>query len=154
MTASDDQPDSLDDATDAAITKLCEEGESLFEARRYDEACAKYLKALDLVPEPKDRWSAALWIYTALADSRFEERKFEEALRWAIESKKAAGGLENPFVWFLAGKCDFELGNLKEAANELMTAYVLDGDRIFEGQDPKYRAYLSTVAILDESPSK
>jgi len=149
MTNIEDDGSSLDDKTHEAVTNLCEEGQELFEADRFDEACAKYLGALDLLPQPKGDWSAALWIYAALADSRFRQKNFEEALSWAIEGKKAAGGVESAFIWLTAGKCDFELKNLKAAANELITAYMLTGEDIFDGEDPKYRAFLATVAILD-----
>lgn len=49
----------------------------------------------------------------------------------------------NPFLHLRLGQCQFELGNLDRAADELARAYMGAGADIFEGAD-KYFAFLKT----------
>jgi hypothetical protein len=52
----------------------------------------------------------------------------------------------NPFIHFRLGQCQFELGNLDRAADELMRAYMGAGREIFDQDDPKYFQFLATRA--------
>jgi hypothetical protein len=50
----------------------------------------------------------------------------------------------NPFLHLRLGQCQWELGNLDRAADELTRAYMGAGDEIFESEDPKYLSFLKT----------
>jgi hypothetical protein len=52
--------------------------------------------------------------------------------------------LGNPFLHLRLGQCRFELGDLDRAADELARAYMADGEDVFDGEDPKYLAFLKT----------
>jgi len=49
----------------------------------------------------------------------------------------------NPFLHLRLGQCQFELGELDRAADELARAYMGAGAKIFEGGD-KYFSFLKT----------
>jgi hypothetical protein len=64
------------------------------------------------------------------------------------------GALGNPFLHLRFGQCQFELGELDRAADELMRAYMAAGAEIFKDQDPKYIAFLKSRAKDIETPKK
>ena len=42
------------------IREYSEEGEKLFYDGRFSEALGKYMKAFDMIPEPKQKWEASV----------------------------------------------------------------------------------------------
>jgi hypothetical protein len=64
------------------------------------------------------------------------------------------GAIGNPFLHLRLGQCQFELGNLDRAADELMRAYMGGGPEIFENDDQKYVKFLQTRAEGVEAPRK
>jgi hypothetical protein len=48
----------------------------------------------------------------------------------------------NPFLHLRLGQCQFELGNLDRAADELARAYMGAGLEIFDSEDAKYFEFL------------
>ena len=60
------------------------------------------------------------------------------------------GALGNPFLHLRLGQCQFELGGLDRAADELDRAYMGAGTDIFDDEDDKYFAYVKTR--LDPPP--
>ena len=44
----------------------------------------------------------------------------------------------NPFLHLRLGQCQFELGDLERAADELARAYLIEGIAIFTDDDQKY----------------
>jgi hypothetical protein len=60
----------------------------------------------------------------------------------------------NPFLHLRLGQCQFELGALDGAADELMRAYMGAGSDIFKDQDPKYLRFLQSRAKDVKGPRK
>ena len=58
----------------------------------------------------------------------------------------------NPFLHLRLGQCQFELGNLDRAADELMRAYMAGGPELFEDEDARYLRFLATRAEGIETP--
>ena len=54
------------------------------------------------------------------------------------EAYYAIGGKLNPYINFMMGKCLYLLNKKKEAASYLHMAYELDGETIFEDEDPVF----------------
>ena len=50
----------------------------------------------------------------------------------------------NPIIHFNKGFCHFELNELDHAEESFTRAYMLEGQKIFENQDPKYFEFLKT----------
>jgi tetratricopeptide (TPR) repeat protein len=133
----------LDDSTHKRIQALCAEGDALAEKAHYPDALKKYWAAWGLLPEPQTDWEAATWILAAVGDANFLGGDFvagRDNLSLAMHYPDAIG---NPFLHLRLGQCQFELGNLDRAADELARAYMGAGAEIFEGAD-KYFAFLKT----------
>lgn len=106
-------------------------------------ALKHYWSAWDLLPEPQTEWEAATWILAAIGDANFLGNDFEagrDNLSLAMHCPNAIG---NPFLHLRLGQCQFELGNLDRAADELARAYMGAGSDIFEDAE-KYFTFLKT----------
>jgi tetratricopeptide (TPR) repeat protein len=148
------EPLELPDQLHAEIQRLCAEGDALAEESNYASALEKYWEAFDLLPDPKENWSAGTWILAAIGDANFLSGDFtagKDNLAMAMRFPEALG---NPFFHLRLGQCQFELGNLDRAADELMRAYMGHGPDLFKDEDPKYLVFLSTRAKGIELPGQ
>ncbi len=144
--------ETLDDALYDQITALCKQGDDLFETGRLDEALERYNQAWALLPDPKHQWEAATWILTAIGDANYTKGDYQMARNALTGAMHCPDAIGNPFIHLRLGECQFELGDLDRAADELMRAYMGAGPEIFEGDDPKYLRFLSTRAKDIEVP--
>lgn len=128
----------LNDKVYSEITALCEAGDEYCEKDKYEKAIKKYEEALRLIPDPKYDWEASTWVYVAIGDAYYMQDKYSEALNYFSESFKCPDGITNPFILLRLGECYYELGNLKQAQEYLLRAFMLEGDEIFDGEDEKY----------------
>jgi tetratricopeptide (TPR) repeat protein len=120
------------------IVALSEEGDLFAEKEQFDDALTHYHEALSLLPEPKTDWEAATWLYTAIGDACFSKQDFDEALNAFEKALTSADGTGNPYIWFSLGQVFFEQGNKEKAKTHFFSAYMLDGDAIFEDENPEY----------------
>ncbi len=128
----------LDNKLFDEIKDLCAKGDEQYEEDLLEEAVASYKKALSLLPEPKEKWEAALWIYTALGDAYFNMDELETAEQYLQKAMACPDGPLNPYIQLMLGKTLYELGKGEEAQDHLLRAYELDGEEVFEDEDPKY----------------
>ena len=135
----------LDDLIYNKIVKLSNEGDNLVSRCKFDEAISKYEKALDLLPSSHYLWEAATWLYVAIGDTYFLENKFEIALNFFLEAQKCPNALANPFIYVRIGECFYEKGNFIKAKENLLRAYMLDGEDVFSDADPKYLKYIEQI---------
>lgn len=127
--------DSLDEAE-----RLFAEAESFADEEADDEALALFRAAWDALPEPRGEQEPAVRILTAIADSHFHLGEWDacrDAIQHAFRCGADAG---NPFLRLRLGQALFELGDVREAENWLVPAYLSEGRSLFEGEDPKYLA--------------
>lgn len=134
----------LEDKIYEKIVQLCKDGDSIADNKFYPEAIEKYKEALSLIPNPKTEWQATTWILVAIADALFLDERFEEALINLKNAIECPEGFGNPFIHLRLGQCYYETGNLNQAAEELVRAYGLEGEEIFEDDDPKYLKFLKS----------
>lgn len=135
----------LDVALQAQVTQLLRHGHEHARRRAYSAAVDCYDQALSLLPQPVDRWKAALGLQVARADALFRAGRFQEVretLRGAIESTRAIG---NPFIHLRLGQALLECGERYEAANWLAGAYLSGGRDLFAADDPKYLQFVEAV---------
>ena len=144
----------LTDEVYAKIQHLCARGDQHASTRDFADALKFYWLAWDLVPQPKTNWDAATWILGAIGDVNFQGHDYEAGRDNLTNAMTCPGGLGNPFLHLRLGQCQFELGELDRAADELMRAYMGAGADIFQDQDPKYVEFLKTRAKDIESPKK
>jgi tetratricopeptide (TPR) repeat protein len=125
------------------IQAICKKGDALAEKGQYPGALQQYWTAWSLLSEPQTDWEAATWILAAIGDANFLSGDYDagkDNLSLAMQCPDAIG---NPFLHLRLGQCQYELGNLDQAADELARAYMGAGSDIFEGAD-KYFAFLKT----------
>lgn len=120
------------------ITGLCSKGDEFVELSDYENAIKMYLKALDLVPEPKNNWASSTWIYTALGDTCYMNKDFNAAKEFLFNAINCPDGIENPFIMLRLGESLYELGDVMRAKEYLLRAYILEGYSIFDSEDDKY----------------
>ena len=133
----------LSDEAHERIQALCEKGDALTKKGQYPAALQQYWAAWDLLPAPQTDWEAATWVLAAIGDANFLGGDYtagRDNLSMAMHCPSAIG---NPFVHLRLGQCQFELGNLDRAADELARAYMGAGSDIFEGEE-KYFEFLKT----------
>jgi len=135
---------SLPDDTRDRIRILCADGDELADDEDYPAALAKFWSAWDLLPEPQTEWNAATWILSAIGDVNFLSGDFAAGRDNLAKAMQSPNALGNPFLHLRLGQCNFELGQLDRAADELTRAYMGDGTDIFNDEDPKYWAFLTT----------
>lgn len=141
--------DELPDEAYQEIKSLCAEGDALAGRHEFREAVEVYQHALQLVPDPKEEWQASTWILAAIGDALFLGGHPDYAVRALQDAMICPGGLGNPFLHLRLGQVQFELGELDRAADELMRAYMGAGEEIFSTENPKYRTFLATRALID-----
>jgi tetratricopeptide (TPR) repeat protein len=133
----------LPDKVHDRIQELSKKGDALAEMGNYPAALEQYWAAWDLLPAPQTEWEASTWLLGAIGDANFSGEDYtagRDNLSLAMSCPDAIG---NPFLHLRLGQCQFELGNLDRAADELARAYMEAGDDIFEGEE-KYFAFLKT----------
>ncbi|MCI0455509.1 MAG: tetratricopeptide repeat protein [Gemmataceae bacterium] len=120
----------------AEIDRLANEGNSLMETGNYAEAAAVFRRGLELLPRPRERWSAALWFLCGIGDAQWFAGDHENG-RDTWRDALLSGGLGNPFVHLRRGQTLYELGDQNEAGNELLRALLLGGEEVFANQPRK-----------------
>ncbi|WP_439632229.1 tetratricopeptide repeat protein [Gemmata sp.] len=133
----------LSDDAHEHIQALCKQGDVLAKKRLYPAALEQYWAAWDLLPEPQTDWQAATWILAAVGDANFLSGDFTAGRDNLSLAMHCPGAIGNPFLHLRLGQCQFELGDLDRAADELARAYMGAGPDIFAGAD-KYFAFLKT----------
>lgn len=134
----------LDDKTHDTIKELCAEGDHHAEDGDYALALKLYWKAWDLLPEPQTDWEAATWILAAIGDASFLGGDFEAGRESFSNAMHCPNAIGNPFLHLRLGQCQFELGNLYRAADELTRALMGGGEEFLQDDDPKYWEFLKT----------
>jgi hypothetical protein len=144
----------LADPDHEKIKRLCAAGDERAKVRAYGDALQLYWAAWDTLPEPKTEWNAATWILSAIGDANFLGADFVAGRDNLSRAMHCPGAIGNPFIHLRLGQCQFELGQLDRAADELMRAYTGGGPEIFADADPKFLRFLSTRAKDVKVPSK
>jgi tetratricopeptide (TPR) repeat protein len=137
----------LPDLVHAEIVALSKEGDALAEDRRFDEALAKYNAAFRLLPEPKEEWSAATWLLSAVGDAHYLAGQIPEAMDALSRAMRCPDAIGNPFLHLRLGQCRLILGDNPRAADELARAYAMGGIEVFEGEDPQFQAFLDSKIV-------
>jgi len=128
----------LSDELAEQVDTLAIRGDELFDKKEYEKAIEIYKKGIELVPEPKNEWETKLWFTAAIADAYWFLKKYTQALSYLEESLKVIGGKENTFIILRRGQVLFELSRIKDAKQELLKVYEIEGEDFFEDEDSKY----------------
>lgn len=138
--------DTLNETLYQQISSLCDEGDNLADEGQFAAALKQYQAAWKLLPDPKNQWEAATWILVAMGDVNFLSGRYRQALNdlnAALENIHAA---DNPFIYLRLGQSRLELGEEAAALEALQTAEELGDEELWEGEDGKYRRFLTERA--------
>lgn len=127
------------------IEEYSEEGNNYCDDEDWENAIICFNKALQLLPEPKEDWEAATWIYVALGDAFFFLKKYEEALEHFNHARMCPEGMANPFIFLRLGESYYELGEIGLAKKYLFETYMMEGTDIFQNEDEKYFEVVSKL---------
>ena len=128
----------LSDEIYEQIENYSEQGNDYCDEEEWEKAIMCFEKAFKLLPEPKDDWEAATWLYVAIGDAFYFWEKYEEALENLNCARMCPDGMANPFIFLRMGQCYYEIENYAKAEEYLLRAYMLEGNEIFEDEEEKY----------------
>lgn len=131
----------LDDDIYAQITVLSEEGDDLSEDGDFAGAIREWQLALGLLPQPKNQWEAATWLYVSIGEAYYFLDDYASASAVLLDELNCPDGQANPFVHYMLGKALVKLDDSKGLA-QLLQAYMLDGDEIFNADEEEGMASL------------
>lgn len=132
---------------DQEINELCSDGDQLLKQAKYSQALKKYSQAWALVPDPTHEWERGVWLLAAIGDTCFFSSDYSSALGAFRYATLCPGGIENPFINLRMGQCELELGEMAQATEHLLAAYMLEGKEIFARESDKYFEYLKTQIL-------
>ena len=95
---------------------------------------------------------SALSIMDFLATVLQVLNNFEEVVKCLTYTMNCPGAIGNPFIHLRLGQSQYEVGNLERAADELTRAFAIEGEQLFEEDNPKYFEFLKTK--IDTIPPK
>ncbi len=128
---------------------LSEQGEEALDQGRFEEALDLYNQVLAILPEPREKWEAYVWLKAAMGDACFFMDRFDDGLDHFYEAYTASGPQNmNPFIVYRLGQIYRRLGDEENALEFLMRAYMLEGADIFE--DEEDLVYLKNRVDLDD----
>ncbi|WP_017523392.1 tetratricopeptide repeat protein [Pusillimonas noertemannii] len=142
----------LPDHIYAQVEILAEQGNEMLDDEDYEGALASWSEALELLPEPRNDWDAAMWLHASMAEAHYQLRDFESARDAMYDALNAPGGNENPYVHYMLGKALLRLDDEK-AVDALLRAYMLDGEDIFDSDEeegPDALRLLQERGLADE----
>ncbi len=128
------------------LEQAAAEGEERFDAGDIDGAITIWQTALESIDDPHTN-PDAFWFLVSLADAHHSlgnHPTTERLLHDAIN----LGGTDNAFVWLRLGQAQYDQGNHHAATQSLITAHMLDGEDIWEDEDPKYRQHLANQGLI------
>lgn len=132
----------LDDKLYSRILKLCALGEEYIDIKKYQEAIVQFEEAFKLLPAPKSAWEAGSWILSAIGDCYFIMENYTDAVNFFKHSETYPKGIESGFAQLRIGQSFYELGNISQAKEYLLRAYLLAGIEIFSEENEKYKDLL------------
>jgi tetratricopeptide (TPR) repeat protein len=138
----------LDDNIYQHILQLSKVGDEYMEQGDYSKAIDQFRAAFELVPEPYQDWEASLWLLTSLGEAYYFDGEYVQAHAALAKAMHVPEGIGNPLIHLRLGEVQFELGNTKRAADELLRAYMAGGEEIFEDEDEKYFKFLKQAVVL------
>jgi len=138
----------LPDPIHAQIAALSDEGNALYDSDQEEEAISVWKRGLDLLPEPKGRWEAAMWLHASIGDAYRYLDKPSDALAHFQSAYSSGDGAVNPFVLLGLGATLHDTGQKEDATDPLLRAYMLEGEEIFEDEE-KYLDYLRSKGLTD-----
>ena len=121
-----------------SIDELCQNANTLIEEYKFNDARQVLLEAWEQIPTPKEEHYESTWVKTSLGDIYFLSDIYDQALDNFLFAYKCIEGVSNPFINLRLGQCYYNLNDMSNAKEHLQRAYMLEGEKIFEGESSIY----------------
>lgn len=151
-----DELNELSEQLQDRLGELAQAGNEFCSNGQYDQALQVWNEGLKLIPEPQQFYSQSVWFWASIGDIHFTRKEFEKAHLCfdAARGNLSGEGYANPFVMLRLGQACLEIGDEKNALEFMLRAYMFEAEDIFEGDDPKYFAFLNTHIDLNRGSAK
>lgn len=120
------------------VMLLGDEASEHYDKKEFEYSIEKFKYALELVPNPKEKWRVSTPIYTMIGLGYYNLDKYELALEYLLKSLDCPEGTGKSDVMFKIGECFYKLENFDKAKGFFYQAYMISGDEQFRNEDPKY----------------
>ncbi|MEH7840786.1 hypothetical protein V7796_35365 [Rhizobium laguerreae] len=130
------------------FTLLSEQGNDFLDRGDAKAAISTWRSALKLLPEPRRKWDAAIWLHASIGEAQREDGDLIGALESFQQAAASSDGYANSFVQLGIGTCLYDLGRQEESTDPLLRAYMGEGEEIFEESDPKYLDHLRERKLI------
>ncbi|WP_432713178.1 tetratricopeptide repeat protein [Pedobacter sp.] len=142
------EQEELSEQQQKLINAYAQNGNDEIENENFEHAIGWFTKALNVIPEPKDKWEATGWLCASIGDACYYLNNFEEGIQY-LQRAYIIYGIEfpNPFVLLRLGQCYFHLKEEVNAQAYLLHAYMLEGSDMFE-DEPLYYDFLKSKNCL------
>jgi tetratricopeptide (TPR) repeat protein len=137
----------LTEEQEIILDKYIEEGNEKMEEENYKRAIELFIKAIEILPVPKENWEAYTWLNASLGDAYFQIEKYDDALDVLNIAYKLFDSEPNPFVLLRLGQCYYQKKELKKATDYLLRTYMLEGEDIFN-ENEEYLKFLKSKVKL------
>lgn len=124
----------LPDAIYNQVTALSERGNVALENGKVATAIIEWRRALELLPAPETQWDAAAWLHGSIGDAHWQAGRAAQTRDEMLAALNCSSGRENPFIYYRLGLAYRKLGDEANATENLLKAYMLAGDEIFEAE--------------------
>ncbi|MEJ5961962.1 tetratricopeptide repeat protein [Pedobacter immunditicola] len=140
----------LSDEQQKWINIYAQNGNDEIENENFEHAIGWFSKALEVIPEPKDKWEATGWLSASIGDACYYLQNYEEGISNLKRAYDVYGPEDaNPFVLLRLGQCYFHLGEEEKAKDCLLQAYMLEGREMFD-DEPLYFDFLKSKTKLQD----
>ena len=133
------------------IEKLSKQGNKAMDDKDYQNAMVLFQKAEELLPLPKEKWDAYIWLSASVGDAYFMMQDYGTSLNYFCRCYKL-GEIDNPFILLRIGENYFELQDYNNAKEFLLRTYMIEGKKIFKN-GKKYLQWLSENVDLKQKKS-
>src|SRR5215475_2407311 len=97
----------LDEKLNIKVRRYANEGDKKAEKEDWQGQIKSYLKAWELIPEPKFEWEGGTWILGGIAEAFYQKGDLAEAGKYFAEALKCYRGQENCFILFRLGQLSY-----------------------------------------------
>lgn len=121
------------------IRRFCSDGYRLYDKGEYRLALRSFYQGWLTIPKPQTDYQEAGWVLTAIGDTYFRLKQYEQGVESLISATHCPGGDQSPFLYMRLGQCLWDLGRDNEARKYLFKAYRLNqGSSLLEQEDKRY----------------
>lgn len=140
----------LSDHISDRIDELSERGNLLLdEGGDWEGAVEVWKQALALLPPPVTDWEAATWLNASIGEAYYAGGQSEDALAYLFDALNCPDGHMNPFILLRVGQILVDQGRTDEGVEQLLRAYMLDGEDVFEEGGERYLQLLRDRKLID-----